>query len=134
VSVSAALTPNLCCCVGLRLLGCCCYFGTIASNIAIVCCRLTPPLLLPLLLQCCLAADTATAATWGLPTLTLLLLLLPCSFVKHLRSSVGSAVHHHVEPHMPHSWAILPIPSMWPRQELIVQFIAEQATARGKAL
>jgi hypothetical protein len=35
---------------------------------------------------------------------------------------------------MPHSWAILPTPSMWPRQELIVQFIAEQAAAHAKVL
>jgi hypothetical protein len=35
---------------------------------------------------------------------------------------------------MPHSWAILPMLSMWPRQELIVQFVAEQAAAHAKVL
>jgi hypothetical protein len=64
-----------------------------------------------------------------------LLLLLPCSFVGRLRRSVGpAAVCHHVEPHMPHSWAILPTPSMWPRQEVVVRFIAEQAAAHLKVL
>jgi hypothetical protein len=46
---------------------------------------------------------------------------------------VGDGAHVRVQ-HMPRSWAILPMLSMWPRQELIVQFVAEQAAAHAKAL
>uniref|UniRef100_A0A383W8H2 Uncharacterized protein n=1 Tax=Tetradesmus obliquus TaxID=3088 RepID=A0A383W8H2_TETOB len=56
-------------------------------------------------------------------------------FVERLRCSVGAAaVQHHVEPHLPHSWAILPTPSMWPRQEVVLRFITEQVAAHAKGL
>lgn len=56
--------------------------------------------------------------------------VLLCRFAKKLQRSLGEPrVMFHVEPSLPHSWAILPTPSMATRQEVVVRFIAAEHAA-----
>jgi hypothetical protein len=62
-------------------------------------------------------------------------MLLCCRFAKKLQSSLGNeTVVLHTEPQLPHSWAILPNPSMAGRQEVVVRFIAAEHAARVAAV
>jgi hypothetical protein len=56
-------------------------------------------------------------------------------FAKKLQHSLGeSCVMFHVEPSLPHSWAILPNPSMATLQEVVVRFIAAEHAATVAAV
>lgn len=57
--------------------------------------------------------------------------LLPARrFAKKLQRSLGEArVVFHVEPRLPHSWPMLPTPSLAARQEVVVSFIAAEHAA-----
>lgn len=53
-----------------------------------------------------------------------------CRFARKLQQALGpDRVMFHVEPKLPHSWAILPNPSMAARQEVVVRFIAAEHAA-----
>lgn len=54
-------------------------------------------------------------------------------FAAKLKQELGpSRVVYHVEPLLPHSWAVLPTPSMAPKQQVVVAFIAaEHAAAKA---
>lgn len=65
--------------------------------------------------------------------------VLPCLLPLHLSghrfvSKLGQslspgAVVHHEQPHLPHSWAIIPTPSMAQLQEVVPAFIATEHSA-----
>jgi hypothetical protein len=53
-----------------------------------------------------------------------------CRLAQKLQQALGpDGVLFHVEPRLPHSWAILPTPSMASRQEVVTRFIAAEHAA-----
>lgn len=57
-----------------------------------------------------------------------------CRFASKLQHTLGpQQVLFYVEPLLPHSWAILPTPSMANRQDVVVSFIAAEHAAAAAA-